>query len=598
MAVEDITLIRVDTGEAVRSIADLKANIKAYKETLETLDVGTREYADTLVALQSNQAALKNAMHDTSYEADGQADSFAQTARAAQGLGTSYNALVRKMADLDQQFRSTEDAAKRAALGEQIKAINEQLKEMDAARGKFGRNVGDYFNQMSQAGKEIVRDLPSGLGRIKKGLDDTTKSLGLMSKQPILGIVALLAPLINNIVSALKENETALGAVEKVMNALKPVADFFAGVLEKIAGWLAQAVDWLIEMGNRAGVDFKKIVAGAVGVGNAVKEFLLVPIRNTIAGIKGLGSAMQNVFKGNFRQAAQDAKNTIKEIGDSFKKGFSFKENFEIGRQVGEEFAAGLKSTRKKAGAAAKAIADEVKSELASASDIEKLLAEADRKADERRKERLEMQKETDEMLAEMNQEVADKVTAIWDEYERNEEERRKREEELQAARVKAAFGYASALANVLGSIADIYEQNGDADEAAAKKAKELRTASAIISTISGAISAYMNTIESIKIPQIAIPLAIANAATVLAAGMAQVKQINAVKVGDSGGTSASVTAPSFATPAVQQVRNVTGASEEERLNRMASDNRVYIVYSDIEEAQRSQRVKVSETEF
>jgi hypothetical protein len=57
------------------------------------------------------------------------------------------------------------------------------------------------------------------------------------------------------------------------------------------------------------------------------------------------------------------------------------------------------------------------------------------------------------------------------------------------------------------------------------------------------------------------------------------------------------VPAPAFS-PSIQQTRSITGASEEDRLNRMASDSRVYLVYSDIEAAQTAQRVRVRETEF
>ena len=48
----------------------------------------------------------------------------------------------------------------------------------------------------------------------------------------------------------------------------------------------------------------------------------------------------------------------------------------------------------------------------------------------------------------------------------------------------------------------------------------------------------------------------------------------------------------------VETVRSLTGASEEERLNQMASDQRVYLVYSDVEQAGRRVQVQQSETSF
>ena len=172
------------------------------------------------------------------------------------------------------------------------------------------------------------------------------------------------------------------------------------------------------------------------------------------------------------------------------------------------------------------------------------------------------------------------------------------RRKELREQEIQDFFTYGAAVSSVFGAIADIYEASGEADEKAAKQAKVLRTASAIIDTISGAIGAYMQTVKTLPAP-FNIPVAAANAAAVLAAGYAQVKQISSVKVG-SGGEAASpavTSAPAFS-PAIAQFHAVTNRSETERLNKMAEDSRVYLVYSDLEIANTRQRVRVKETEF
>ncbi len=596
MAEETITIFRADTGAAVKSIADLRESIKALKENLETMDIGSKEYADTLSQLQVQQAALKNAMHATTVEGDGQGDTFSATARAAKGLGTSYNALVKQMAELDQQFRATEDAAKRAQLGEQIKAINNQLKKMDAARGKFGRNVGDYFNQIYAANKKIIEDMPQSLGLIRSGLDNITKTMGLMSKNPILGIVALLAPLINQITAGLKDNKTALDAVKKVMDALQPVFDFFQGVLEKIAGLFSKAVDYVLELGEKSGIEFKNIVSGAVGVGNAILQFILTPIRNTIDGAKALGNVFSQVFKGQFKEAAQTAKQAVKDIGDNFRNGFDFKGNFEAGKKVGEEFAAGLRSSKRSAASAAKEVGDEVNKELLPKwDDLQKAIkAREDMVAQWTGETAKMVDDETKAITGELQTWLDEMEAAQWAEIEAERKAQEEREK-MNKARIDGLQQLAGATSSILGSIADLYDENSEADEAAAQKAKALRTASAIIDTISGAVSAYMGTIKAFAGQPFAIPAAAANAAAVLAAGYAQIRSINAVKVGDSGAAQQLAPAP-VVQPSFAQVRNITGRSEEERLNRMASPSRVYILASDLQAERDSARVRVAET--
>ena len=582
MATETKELLRIPI-ENVKNLGELRDNIKLLKKDLDGLEVGSQEYNDTLKELQVNQTALKNAMHATNAEGKTEATTMESISKAAKGAGNSYNALVKRMADLTQEYRATEDVVRRAQLGKEIKEINEELKRMDAARGIYSRNVGDYFNQ------------------IFPGLQKVNDGLHLVGKQPILGLITLLAPVVVKIADGLKENETALGAIDKLLTALEPVADFFAGILETIAGWLGQSVDWLISLGKNSSLTFNKIVAGATGVGNALLQFLLTPIRTVIDAAKGIGEVFKKIFQGDFKGAAEAAKEAGKNIGENFKQGFSFKENFKTGQQVGEDFAAGLKSnaTKKAVQTAAKEIKKVAENALKEVdlSRLDKFIDPSIRKRTEAERAAAAEQAEILEYIVNQEREAVSEIDALWDGYMDDLLARQQEERELQQQRIDALFSAADATASIFDTLADIYEANDEADEKATQKAKALRTASAIISTIAGAVSAYMNTIESIKIPQIAIPLAALNAASVLAAGYAQVKQINSVKVGSGRGASASVPAPAV-TPAVAQVRAVTGQSEEDRLNKIASDTRVYLVYSDVERAAASQRVKVQESEF
>lgn len=580
MATETIEIAQFAV-ETATSIKDLKLNIKALKDTMADLTIGSEEYSEALTELQRNQTALKNAMHATTVDGKEEGKTLEGIAKAANGLGNSYNALVKQMADLTQEFRATEDAVHRADLARQIKNINEELKQLDAVRGIYGRNVGDYFNQ------------------IVPGLRNTADALKLIGKQPVMSLIMLLTPVLTKIVDALKENETALGAINKLLDGLKPVMDFFSGIIEKIAGYLADVVEWVLQLAKDSGVSFNKVISGAIGVGNAIKEFLLIPIRNVIDGAKAMGTVFQDIFSGQFKKAAADAKQAVKDIGDNFKKGFDFKGNFAAGQQAGEVFVSGLKSKKVKdsARSAGKdvmaAFLESLENEVIEEEDFSNVFLW-----------------DPDGEIRSQNQQMLDDLIAQQDEFNRQMAERARIEQEAAIAaaqqererlrqRREAYADFAVSVSNIFSVLADLYDSNNEADERAAQRAKQLRTASAIISSITGAIAAYMNTIESVKLPNIAIPLAALNAATVLAAGMAQVKQINAVQVG-SGGTSptpALAQAPAFS-PAIPQIRSVTGRFEEERLNRMAGDSRVYLVYSDLEIADTRQRVRVRETEF
>ena len=137
MAEENVSILRVDTGEAVKSVNDLKENIKLLKGSLGDLEIGSQAYQDTLDELKVNQNALKDAMYATT-------GTMKDVAAAATGASKSYNSLVHQMAALKEEWRATNDIARRNELGQQIAEINAQLKEMDASVGNFSRNVGNY----------------------------------------------------------------------------------------------------------------------------------------------------------------------------------------------------------------------------------------------------------------------------------------------------------------------------------------------------------------------------------------------------------------------------------------------------------------------
>ena len=397
--IETITILKVGTEEAVENIKDLKNNISELKKQLQTLDIGTGKYHETLKELKVNQNALKDAMYATS-------GTMEDLSKAARGTSQSYNGLVAEMAKYKAELRSvdvsTEEGAKRfAELAADINRVNLQLKDMDAMQGNFQRNVGNYTSALDDL-HLVARNLPPSMQGIKNTATQLDKSFKLMSANPIIGVVALVAPLVNKIADGLKENEKATAALNKAMKALEPVMQLFEGILDKIADALSWCIDQLIELANKSDGTFGKIVSGVTGVGNAVMNFLVTPFRIAIEAGKGLVNVLKDIFSGNWKQAGQSAKDALAGISGAIDKGLSFKQNFQAGQAAGDGFVAGLSSRRKKAKDGGKAIAEEVKEGFEDVigditADMEKASADLDKaeaamlkNALRREKERLE----------------------------------------------------------------------------------------------------------------------------------------------------------------------------------------------------------------
>ena len=631
---ETITILKIDTGEAVKNVGDLKSNIKILKETLQTLEIGSREYQDTLDELKVNQNALKDAMYATSSSmedvtkaASGANVVFDENNKLIKDETVSYNAYVHAMASLKEEFRSTADAVKRAKLADAISQVNDELKEMDAAQGNFQRNVGNYEGALkSWAGGIDAMD--KGLKMANGSMRDLKGGVEAFAKSPAIASFALIVSVVMKLADSLKENETAMAALKKGMEALKPVTDFIAGIVEKLASFLADIIGKVSEFVTSNGL-FQKIISGVTGVGNAIFQFITAPLQGVFAAIK--------VFK---EKGIKGIKEAAQAFGQEMKQGVSFKQNFNAGAAAADAMISGMGSRKKEAKTAGKTIAKEVKEGVREELlDIDKLLAEIDKtiagldadfdrvqeninkKAEQSESYRLSRMKEQNkERLALLEQFYSDALdrgdlekaleydTEIADlrvEIAKKEaEEKAKIEEEYQKARVAAVQSSIDATTALLGTIADLYE----ADEAGAKrnagKIKALRIASAIIDTISGAVGAFTQASKTYPPPYGQI-IGAASAATVTAAGMANIAKMRSTAT-DGSGTGASVSAsdvsavtqaPSLTTQ-VSSFRTVTSASEEDRLNAMYGDQRVVLVMSDLELREGQRKVQVAEASF
>lgn len=171
---EKVIILKVGTTEAVKSVNDLKSNIKELKKTLGELEIGSDEYQSVLKELTVNQNALKDAMYATTGTMD-------DVVGAAKGLTSSYNSLVRQMADLKKEWRATNDEARRNEIGQQIDELNAKLKEMDSSVGNFGRNVGNYVSHW-EGMPEITKDFGTAMRESMEAIEPTKQKFESIGK--------------------------------------------------------------------------------------------------------------------------------------------------------------------------------------------------------------------------------------------------------------------------------------------------------------------------------------------------------------------------------------------------------------------------------
>lgn len=655
MAEETIQIIRIETGEAVKSVNDLRENVKILKDRLGDLEIGTTEYQDTLEELKVNQAAVKDAMYATTASMD-------DLAKSATGTSNSYNALVHRMAALKEELRATDVSTEQGKqrfkeLAAQINEVNDTLKDMDALQGNFQRNVGNYpglmktFSGSLDALDKGLKATSGGVGGLKEGFD-------ALAVNPVITILGIVVSLFGSLADTLKEDETTMAAVNKAGVSLEPVFKFLKGILEKVVTIVTDLITKASAFVQSNGL-IPKIIDGVVGVGNAILKFVVAPFKGVVEAIK--------VFK---EQGVRGLGDAAKAFANEMKTGISFKSNYQAGQSIVDAITAGVKSKKKNVSDAGKDVVKSIKDGIDK--DIDKMIQELDKELDKMNQELDKKQEdankiansiaqdrlanldkatkhqlELNDILVEDDREKAEKAYQIqlsanerrlaaleqfaqdalergdvdaYLEYEQEaadleveietnalREKKRLREQDAKDAKEKAKQqmevmqSVASATSGILGSIADMYESDEKNSEKNANKIKGLRIASATIDTISGAIGAFMQAVQTIPPPLGAIVGGV-QAAAVTAAGIAQIAKIKSTKVSASASNSAptapAVTSAPVRTIDIQQVRSVTSASEEDRLNQMASDQRVVLVMSDLEVKQNQSRVQVAEASF
>ena len=655
MAEETIQIIRIETGEAVKSVNDLRENVKILKERLGDLEIGTNEYQDTLEELKVNQAAVKDAMYATTASMD-------DLAKSATGTSNSYNSLVHRMASLKEELRATDVSTEQGKqrfkeLAAQINEVNDTLKDMDALQGNFQRNVGNYpglmktFSGSLDALDKGLKATSGGVGGLKEGFD-------ALAVNPVITILGIVVSLFGSLADTLKEDETTMAAVNKAGVSLEPVFKFLKGILEKVVNIAADLITKASAFVQSNGL-IPKIIDGVVGVGNAILKFVIAPFKGIVEAIK--------VFK---EQGVRGLGDAAKAFANEMKTGISFKSNYQAGESIVDAITAGIKDKKKDVSAAGKDVVKPLKDGIDM--ELDKMIQELDKELDKMNQELDKKQEdankiansiaqgrlanldkaakhqlELNDILVEDDREKAEKAYQIqlsanerrlaaleqfaqdaldrgdidaYLEYEQEaadleveietnalREKKRLREQDAKDAKEKAKQqmevmqSVASATSGILGSIADMYESDEKNSEKNANKIKGLRIASATIDTISGAIGAFMQAVQTIPPPLGAIVGGV-QAAAVTAAGIAQIAKIKSTKVSGSASNSApsapAVTSAPSMTLDIPQVRSVTSASEEDRLNQMSSDQRVVLVMSDLEVKQGQSRVQVAEASF
>ena len=582
-------VLSVDVGGAITNIKEYKQHIDSLKGTLLGLEKGTEQYNAVATELVKEQQKLTEVM-----------DVAKGKGEAVEG---SYDNLSKTMSELKKQFKATGDEAERANLALKINDINNQLKDMDASVGVFSRNVGNYSQAYEEAFKTVIGSL-----------DNVDGLLG-----EVAGNVNSLFPLIK---------QTTAAATAGLKGIKKAIATTGIGLLIVAVGELAAHFD---DVRRAVGVTddkfqefkstvtgvLKTIVAGVVGVGNSILQFLITPIKTFIEVVKGAGTLIKDVFTGNFKKIKEDAVSAGNAVTNALNSGIKFKANFNKGKEFADNLIQDIQDNLNKSDKNPVTVTVQPKlkevdtSNLNSGEDINLKLRQ------EEEKQALKDQERINKEYIDIEKDLYSELNSNLDQYNKDYFEKFKEQQEEEARvleeRRNNIKSFVSSTSDIIGMVADAWEssiksqiETGKLSEEEGKKqfeqVKALETAVAIINTLAAGVEAFKGITKASG--GWALAAAIAQMVATIGVGMAQVAKIQSTQLGTKSTQVTSVTTPNLGSIIneyqPQYVSNITNNTELDNLANALQKNpiKAYVVESDITNAQGLTRQREDETSW
>ena len=282
---ENIIAISIDTGDSQQTIKGLKDEINKLKDNILNLEKGTDDYSKAVAKLQENQRRLNEVT--------------SLTRKDATALEGSYNYLTHQLSLLNKEYKATTSELKRNELAKEIYDINAQLKEMDASRNVFSRNVGNYTESIVDAFaqlKQEVKDARNALLQAEEGTEEYEQAMKRLANAQFAVrdmneqsryAVADFGEQLSNVVGITQGVVAGFSAVQSVMVLAGKESEDFEKVMVKLQATMAlvQGLQGLEGLQDRI-TGFVRVVKTATkAIGSAGWLGVIALVTTAIAGL-------------------------------------------------------------------------------------------------------------------------------------------------------------------------------------------------------------------------------------------------------------------------------------------------------------------------
>lgn len=591
MATQNVDILQVNTAPSIKSVSDLKKEIKDLKGQLLSLEQGTKEYNDVLVEVADKTHQLKEVQEQVSKSSQDFGDRVANVRGTVMGLTGAFQAVLGSLSLMG------------VNLGDDVKMLKMLNSAMAITQGVAAIDSGvKAFKALTIS----IKASTMAMSGLKKALITS----GIGAAAVAVGI------LVTKLMELKEKNDEAKQSMEDMAAAMERVRAYTGnlnsvylsyiellehqGRLEQASGKDTVAVNNMKLASLKARLAQEKVVldnarAYEASVRDAQKEEAGKMVKDQQAVVDDISKRILAIERDTqverTRIATEEAKKRAAIEGQPVEGKMQVQTDVEVvgdtDRTLKEQ-----KAQETELQALTDYYTKRAEIVIANEKDIDDQLLALDMEYRDTREELLRTQYEDglitkqdfDNQMAQLEVEAAEfqieqeeRVTAKIQE----ETEKRKAAQQAWAQSVKVV---ATSVSSILGSLGENLEEG-------TRQWKNLKTAQAVIDTIAGSVTAFMTTLQQIG----GIPGLIAGAAAAaatLAAGMVEVNKIKSTTVSKgsaasaSGGSSLGSVSASAVSVNAMQVTPTRQVQTQEDVANMP-DTRVYVLERDITDTQR-----------
>lgn len=251
--------LTVEQKKLAKQYADGEITLEAFNKEMQR---NTKEFAANAGEIDANNRVVKSSTALIQAETIGRLENNASLDEQRQALNT----LQKAYAQLSGEQKEMADAE--GGLRDQINALSDSVKEQETAIGDSRRNVGNYEGAILSAADKAhlladsFKATAAGSTALGKGIDSVDKTMKVMTKNPLMGIVVALAPILSKIISLVTQNKSVMEALHKVM---KPLGDALGWIADLVGNVLVAALDALASAWRTVSGFFGSIISWFTG---------------------------------------------------------------------------------------------------------------------------------------------------------------------------------------------------------------------------------------------------------------------------------------------------------------------------------------------